>query len=1290
MVFSGIGSVLLLLCVAVASAALILLPDLASRKADVEELLSQRTHLRVQVGSLAPHWDFLHPGVRARDVRIGSPATGAIAMGFEEVRVSVSWLPLITGHLTAHRLVIVGPRLAFERLPSGLLSIRGLDATGSATPAEQEAAVRALFRVGDIGIENGELRWFDTRANEPPLALSDVDLRLRNDGDRHRFELTARFPDALCRACEFTADVRGNPFAENPDWDGELFVRAQALDVARLPALVREFLPAGLHGIIDVRASSEWRAARPMRAEGKLRIADFHVPVPDFAPIEAHEAEATLRWKAWDDAKHWRLELDDLRVGLTRSVWDAGKLKLVRDGDSVALAMDHVRLDDISRLAERFADAHAFMRVARDMKARGWLDGFEMTLNGPLGALADIGARGTLRAVSWQPRGRVPGIEDLSGSFRFDAQGGEASLSTGRGVLAMPRVFEANLDYDQLTARAHWKRTDRAWEVRLDNLSALTPDGRAWASTEIFVPRSGDAGVRVKLRADVANANGAHAARYFPLILNAKLRAWLGNAIRAGNVTRAQVIFDGPVRAFPFRGGEGKFEVGFHVRDGVFEYLPDWPLLEAIETDVTFRDFSMAISADRARIQDLRVGPVVVAIPDLGARDATVVQIGGEATGTVDALIGALRRANLHRYTRHLAPALRAAGSGDLKLSIHFPTHTPHALRVNGKYRVHDASLLGVATDVDLTALDGEVVFSEVGPIGGGIAGQALGGKFDVRFQPQTDGDGYAHALVQASGTATATALRPWLGVAAPYLSGIIPWQLRLTPSEEKFALQLDADLRALHSDLPAPFAKPVGEPLHASLRTTRVTPEEREFALTLGERLHGALRFTPNADGSFEFERGQTLVGAPANLSAGMPSEPGLQLAVRLPTLDIAPWLPILKGKVTMKEAGAAPAPSPLIRVTAQLGQLTYGESNIGRFDLDLRRLGATPASVWSGRVGGELASGVVEWRTGEQSSSLKATLERLSVPLSPGGQRAPAAVKTRDARAGVGNLDPGTLPAVTVSSQELNWHGRRVGSLEFRAGPANGQWRIESLRLAEPHYTLAAEGEWIVDAAGNRTRLRAQMEATDFGAFLASMGASALVRNGEMQAQSSWEWPGPPYDFALARLSGTLTLDASHGRLPSVNEGAGRLFGVFDLRALPRYLQLDFSSIFAKGFAFDSMTGALSVTKGDATINSALVKGPAADISVTGRVGLVARDFGLSMQVSPRLGEGPTIAGALLGGPVGAAAVAVAKGVFKKPLAAGTRQTYDVTGSWDTPHIERRRESSAPNPPGEPAAQP
>ena len=63
--------------------------------------------------------------------------------------------------------------------------------------------------------------------------------------------------------------------------------------------------------------------------------------------------------------------------------------------------------------------------------------------------------------------------------------------------------------------------------------------------------------------------------------------------------------------------------------------------------------------------------------------------------------------------------------------------------------------------------------------------------------------------------------------------------------------------------------------------------------------------------------------------------------------------------------------------------------------------------------------------------------------------------------------------------------------------------------------------------------------------------------------------------------------------------------------------------------------------------------------------------KDWDQVIEVTPHVGGTLAVGGALLGGPVGAAAGAMLQGIFKNQINSATRAQYKITGSWDKPTV-------------------
>jgi len=186
-------------------------------------------------------------------------------------------------------------------------------------------------------------------------------------------------------------------------------------------------------------------------------------------------------------------------------------------------------------------------------------------------------------------------------------------------------------------------------------------------------------------------------------------------------------------------------------------------------------------------------------------------------------------------------------------------------------------------------------------------------------------------------------------------------------------------------------------------------------------------------------------------------------------------------------------------------------------------------------------------------------------------------------------------------------------------------------------------------------------------------AFGVPDQVAGGDVNVKSHLSWLGAPADPRLAVLSGKVEVSAKKGRFLQVKQGAGRLFGLLDLSAIGRYLRLDFSPVFGKGFIYDQIHGNVNIEQGNAYTRNFSLQGPAMQIDLSGRIGLAAEDYDMSIELQPKISDAVTIATWGVWGPQVAAAVLAVQKIFKKQIAEGTRITYMVKGSWENPVITK-----------------
>ncbi|MGH8124936.1 MAG: AsmA-like C-terminal region-containing protein, partial [Rhodanobacteraceae bacterium] len=117
-----------------------------------------------------------------------------------------------------------------------------------------------------------------------------------------------------------------------------------------------------------------------------------------------------------------------------------------------------------------------------------------------------------------------------------------------------------------------------------------------------------------------------------------------------------------------------------------------------------------------------------------------------------------------------------------------------------------------------------------------------------------------------------------------------------------------------------------------------------------------------------------------------------------------------------------------------------------------------------------------------------------------------------------------------------------------------------------------------------------------------------------------------------------------------------------------------------FKSGFGFDHASATFTLKNGSAFTRDMLIKAPAARITMRGRIGFRASDYDLNVEVTPHVGGTLPIVGAVIGGPVGAAAGLVVQGLLGKGINKAAGSIYKVSGSWEKPEIIKLESTPSP----------
>lgn len=1265
------GGVVIAICIVALAFKFWLMPNISSYEGMLEDIAGKALGQPVDIGVLEADWSGLNPRLVLRDLRVTNSAATPLVLPRVEARFS--WLSLALFDLRLVRLTLEQPQLSMRRDAAGVITVAGIPVNlpGKASPFPDW-----LLRQPSIVIKDAEIIWLDERLDAPELRFSRVRLLLENRFGRHRFGGIADPTAAAGRRLELRGDLKGRSLRDWNAWNGEIYAR---VDGARFESWGR-WVPWAQEsvrsGLGDMRFWLTLSQGKVLALDGDVRLDQVAINIDKNLPdLLFDRLTGRAGWARKQDAQTFYV--DRLRFKTPgEETSDPATVRVHLSPDQrggikrVGISAKNLRLEALTALTGALPIPKRGHDLIQLLNPRGMLEEGE----GHWAGADDYSLKLKIQAAGLNAYRRFPGVNGLGARIEANQRAGSA-IFDGRGLrISMPDIFRHDLNFSQLDATANW-HFDAAG-VKLDFAAdrILNPDLDGSLQGRLSIPAGGatpshpilaDIGARLHR----AEANAVY--RYLPRVVGDNTYHWLQHALLAGKSDDVRLVLKGPLNRFPFDKGGGEFKVSIKMLDGVLDYAAGWPRVEGVNGMLIFHDMAMTLKADSGRILDTRLGPVDVSIPDLHYSPDESLIIDGQVTGETRAFLDFIRRSPVNAHTDRFTEPFKATGDGRLHLHLHIPLRNIEATTLSGQY-TFDHNRLDPGGDLpELSALSGDIQFTQTRLQADDIQAQVLGLpvrlSIDSGVEPANPTrKGRLHARL--NGEITASMLKSHLPVALhDRIHGSTHWQAEVgVNGSGKSGLTLTSDLVGLAIDLPAPMGKPAAQsiPLHI-VKESATPPGAAEDA-------------NPSADMDAYFARYGDLLSvraatpkdAPARLhlrfgagEASLPADAGLTISGALRALDLDAWrqLDLVSEVAGQGETGKM----PLREASVVFNELRLMNRRLSDTHVRLRPAGGGWRVVVAGR---EISGEVVTVPAGDKVSLL-ANFKRLSLPEAlPEKARSPRSDDTLANR----------LSGLDLSADSFFYQGRDLGELHLRLAPdtsAVGRGaglRLDHLQLKNPDGQLLGKGV-LANHPRRPSRFEFELESANLGKLLDRLGMPGRLNRGAGKISGPLSWTGGIEDFNWTTLAGDLTLNLKQGQFTKVDPGAGKLLGMLSLQSLPRRIVLDFRDVFSEGFAFDELVGGVYVERGSAYFKDLRMQGPAAKVRMSGVANLARETQNMRVTIQPRLEDTVAVAGALLVGPVVGLGTFIANKILQNPIGQAAEFEYVITGPWAEPVVTK-----------------
>jgi uncharacterized protein (TIGR02099 family) len=1245
-------------------------------RAHLASALSGLVGLEVRLSGFRVRLAGMTPRITLEDVELVDPRSGSPQLGLMELQLDLDLAAsLMELAPRVESLTLVGARLVVKRGEEGTISVAGLDGINSGNPA----LMTFFLARGRLLLSDSEIYWIDSRSAAGPLHLVDVRLRLDNRGSHHRMGMLARLHDDADSAIHLAADVKGESDAPHA-WSGDLYIRWRSRD---LEPLLTGLVPSDVSISSEGVAISSWHRISSSAVSASVArltlegLTGRREGAAGRAAMHMQRIGAMLRWRR--EQNGWALSISDLNLegeGPPRPAMTIGVRyhTTPKASWSLAIGIQRISLADLHDALSPFAGPSGTLTMLSAANAGGALRDLRLRLSGSPQERMHWAAQGRLTGLRLDPVGRVPGIRGLDVAFVANPSRGRLQLHSDAFLLHAPWLFEARspLVLERLSGSLSWRLDDAAdLHIASEGITAENTDIRTQTRLRLTLPHTGD-GPFLDLHTDFSEISAPAVRRYLPGgKLKERLERWLERAFVRGKIPRGGLLFRGKLSDFPFRQNQGRFEILFAVEDGALDFHRDWPRVEAVAGEVRFINSRMEISVSQARFLDSQVKQVQAYIPDL--LHATAVHLRGTAVGPFSDGLRVLKETPLRRRLGRLADAFRVEGRSRLDLDLAIPLRhkgIKGPLRLRGALSWPEPAMLEIADyDLELGSLQGALSFTQSALSPSYVEAQIWNTpvRIFVETTPPAQGDAAASTQVRVAGrTMTAALQHRFPNPLWSLLQGETGWELNLDiprmateQPDDALAFTWESRLQGLGVKLPDPVGKPKQASRALRVEGRLIPGMDLDLRGRYGE-LGFHLAFARTEPGQLRLMRGTLAFGG--GQSVPLPRSKGLHLTGSLPKLDLTAWTDWL----SEQSRGGSQGDSMVRSADLTIGRARLPGMTCRDLHLTLRR----QRDGWRATLDGSGVGGTLTVPHQRETEPVRVDLERLDLQTALEG--------AEDETSGFGvsrPTDPRRSHALDLRVGRLLWGENDLGQLTVRShATAEG---LEFTRIDfdnRPLMRIQGSGRWIVRAGEQETAVDLTAKGEDFGGFLRRLGYSSLLHQAPASAELHLRWPGGPGQFTLGQLDGEANAEVGEGTLLEVEPGVGRMLGVFNLGALRRRLSLDFSDVFERGYAFEKMTANLVIKHGRATIRELVIDGPSASVEISGQTDLVAQRFDQVVTVTPRIGTGVALAGAVAGGPLVGAAVLLADKVSGGGVDKLASYQYEVTGPWTDPMIRRR----------------
>ena len=1244
-------------------------------KKELVNIISQETKKEVTIEKFDANWNVTNPQFIIENFSIYANKSEK-SFTFKKFEVDVSWWSLIKFELVLDQVTLYDLAVEIQKNSESEFLIGGWKVAFDPSSEDEfdGKLIDWLLNQDELQLVNSKIIWIDkTRANSPPLVLSDINISYHTSDllsylDRHVFYLDFYTSAGTSKKVSLTGHFDADSINELQKADGAFTFKFDDLNLYAFSPWVD--YPLSINdgsGSLSINMEFE---------DGKLREGGSNFSIKDLNANTLKNGNQSLVFQEIKGDVNLKLVNDELNIILDNLFLTTNsKLKFEDSSASVKYNLETSQVNKLTMIVDRF-DLASVKEISNQFLSENDESNIMINALSAEGEIDDLKLKWQRTLEEESPKIKLsakllkievnefedfPGLKNITGEIKIENEKGIIKSVSRDLTITKNNVFRSPLKLNQFTGAVTWKNK----KYMLNDIVIKDDFMEVFINGDVEYQSLDD--LYVDLNIDSPTINIPNFKVFYPKQIGKDGLGWLDTSLLEGTAENTSLQIKGKVKDFPFIDennkpdlSKGFFRVQTSIKDSFIEYGDNWPEVEKFDAEVSVNGGDVFITSQKGELDKSQIKTFNGAITPFTA-DEVVLNIDTILDSSAENIIYAVNNSPIKEAMKGMSEDMEGKGDGELKLVLNVGFDDLDNIPFKGTYEFLGSTLENPQLEIPpISDLRGVLEFNNDDVKITNLDGKLFGEPLNLKLK---NADGAT--IIDLKGVIGENMIKELLGENwLKNINGQADWEGLISLSENKSEFKITSDLLGIQIKNLSFLDKAKNKSEDTALKLTinkQSTGEDSDVInITLGDHVKGLINSANDENGDPSLTNGLIEVNSDKKIQI---PESGIVFIANLNEVDLEELVDLIPDNESeISDIDSSQSKSMNIEAVLNIKKLNAYGYIFNNFNFKLR----PEDSGIIVQLNGEGARGNILWDP--EKNLIKARFEELHLLGSDESiEEWDDAFETEDPII----KNP---PKIDVKIQEFLLKSKYFdnnlnGNLTFQASKSNDKWFIDLFKFLNPDYALKVTGIWHDESPNPDTEIDFDWKITDLDKTLEEFNLDNLLTGGTGQLNGKLSWPQSPWKFDKNKASGSISINIDKGVILEAQPGAmGRLFGLLSLQSLPSRLTLDFSDIFADGFAFDSIDGLAELENSNIHSDNFEIKGPAADIFIKGDVNYKDETQDLVVTITPNVTDTMSVA-ALAGGPIVGAAAFVLQKLLNDPLNEVLTDQYRLTGSWADP---------------------